>query len=82
MVGGDRRRPSGLAAGVRRGVGDLAPAQMTHVPQEPFQVRYPGGKDGMWRVWCSCEKYVTGFHGRPAEASKAAQAHADALNAR
>jgi hypothetical protein len=51
-----------------------------HVPGEPYKVRHPGGKDGMFRVDCSCGDYSTSFYATPESATRYARQHADARN--
>jgi hypothetical protein len=45
-----------------------------HEPIPLYQVRYPGGKDGMWRAGCTCG-YLSGFHAYPGHAEIARDQH-------
>jgi hypothetical protein len=45
-----------------------------------YQVRHPGGKDGMWRAGCSCG-YVSGFYAYPGHAQLARDQHITAKKA-
>jgi hypothetical protein len=47
-----------------------------HTPGEPYQLRYPGGKNGMWQVDCSCGEYRTAPYRTPGNATKVARLHA------
>lgn len=49
-----------------------------HEPREPVQLRYPGGKDGMWQAGCSCG-YVTSPHDTPEAARKPLTQHLEAV---
>jgi hypothetical protein len=51
-----------------------------HVPGPPYQLSYPGGKDGMWQVDCSCGEYRTAPYSTAGNAAKVAWAHAYAKN--
>jgi hypothetical protein len=51
-----------------------------HTPGEPYQLRYPGGKDGMWQVDCSCGEYRTAPYRTSDSAAKVAQLHATDKN--
>lgn len=46
----------------------------THELSEPERMSYPGGKDGMHRVRCSCG-YITSPQAYPGHAERDAEAH-------
>jgi hypothetical protein len=47
---------------------------MNHELTAPTQLQYPGGKDGMWQVTCSCG-YRTTPRDYPGHAERDARAH-------
>lgn len=52
-----------------------------HVLDAPKQLRYPGGKDGMWVIACSCG-YVTSPSSTPQQAQRPADQHLAAFEKR
>lgn len=52
---------------------------LRHAPTEAVQIRYPGGKDGWWRVECTAGDHAA-TDADPARATRRVQAHADAKN--